>query len=281
MQESELKALISLLDDDDSEVSSHVEEQIISIGSDIIPFLEDHWEQSFDPRVQSRIEDIIHSLQYELLKNRLQIWAESEDQDLLEGMWLVATYLYPDLELNQLRRNLEQIYYDAWTEFKDDLSPTDQIKILNGVLFSKLKFKANTKNFHSPSNSMINMVMESKKGNPISLCTIYMLIAQKLSMPVYGVNLPNMFILCYKTDEVTFYINAFNRGLVFTKEYIDHYLKNLNINPDPKFYEPCTHVDFVRRSYRNLMVCFEKLGEFDKMEEIKVLMNSISNELLN
>jgi len=280
MQESELKALVSLLDDDDREVSSHVEQQIVSIGSEIIPFLEDHWEQSFDPNVQRRIENIIHNLQFKLLKNRLMIWSESEDQDLIEGMWLVATYLYPDFELNELRKDIEQIYYDAWTEFKDDLGPVDQIKILNAVLFSKLKFRANTKNFHSPGNSMINVVMESKRGNPISLCTIYMLIAQKLGMPVRGVNLPNMFILCYKTDEMTIYINAFNRGLIFTREDIDHYLKNLNINPDPKFYEPCGNVEFVKRSFRNLIMCFERLGEHEKSEEIKVLLNSISEDFL-
>ncbi|MEQ9426174.1 MAG: transglutaminase-like domain-containing protein [Cyclobacteriaceae bacterium] len=278
MQESELKALVSLLDDDDSEVSYHVEQQITSLGSEVIPFLEAQWEQSFNPEIQRRIEDLIHSLQYELLNERLLTWANSKDQDLLEGMWIIATYLYPDLELAQLKKEVEQIYYEVWTEFKNELSPVDQIKILNGVLFSKLKFKANTKNFHSPSNSMINIVLDSKRGNPITLCTIYMLVAQKLGMPVYGVNLPNMFILVYKTEEISFYINAFNRGLVFTKEDIDHYLQNINVNPDKQFYEPCENIEFIKRSFRNLAASFEKLGEYEKMEEVKVLLNLISDE---
>lgn len=278
MQESELKALVSLLDDDDNEVSSHVEEQIISLGSEVIPFLEEQWEQSFNPTIQRRIEDLIHSLQFSLLKERLVEWAEAPDRDLLKGMWLVCTYLYPDLELSTLKKEIEQIYYEVWTEFRNDLTPVDQIKILNSVLFSKLKFRANTKNFHSPSNSMLNVVLESKRGNPITLCTVYMLVANKLEMPVYGVNLPNMFILTYQQKDITFYINAFNRGIVFTKEDIDHYLKNLNLNPHPRFYDPCDNVEFVKRSFRNLIVAFEKLGEYNKMEEIKMLLNSISDE---
>ncbi len=56
MKESELKALVSLLDDDDVQVISHVEEKIISLGEEIIPFLETAWEQSLDPQVQSRLE---------------------------------------------------------------------------------------------------------------------------------------------------------------------------------------------------------------------------------
>jgi len=278
MQENELKALVSLLDDEDVEVSSHVEDQIISLGSEVIPFLEKQWESSFNPDIQRRIEDLIHGLQFSLLKERLINWSETEDQDLLEGMWLVATYLYPDLELANLKKEIEQIYYEIWLEFRNDLTPVDQIKVLNSVLFNKLKFRANTKNFHSPSNSMLNMVLESKRGNPITLCTIYMLLARKLDMPVYGVNLPNMFIVTYKTKDITFYINAFNRGIVFTREDIDHYLSNININPNPRFYEPCANIEFVKRSFRNLVVAFEKLGEYDKLDEIRSLLNSISNE---
>ncbi len=64
---------------------------------------------------------------------------------------------------------------------------------------------------------MINQVLESKKGNPISLAAVYMLIAQKLKLPIFGVNLPNLFVLIYKSEELNFYINVFNRGVIFSK----------------------------------------------------------------
>jgi hypothetical protein len=117
MQENELKALVSLLEDDDDQIVNHVVDKIRSIGTDIIPFLEQEWETSFSPHVQRRIEELIHGLQYELLKERLKQWYESDDQDLLTGMWLVSTYQYPDVELVKLRQDLEQIYYETWLEF--------------------------------------------------------------------------------------------------------------------------------------------------------------------
>ena len=200
MKETELKALVSLLDDEDAQIISHVEEKILSLGTSIIPFLEQEWEHNFNSQVQQRIEELIHTLQFELLKERIKEWYESKDQDLITGMWLIATYQYPDLELLKLKQDLEQIYYETWLEFKPDLYPFDQIKIINSVIFNKLKFSANTKNFHSPGNSMINVVLESRKGNPITLCIIYMLVAQKLKLPVHGVNLPNRFVLTYKDE---------------------------------------------------------------------------------
>src|SRR6185312_6951840 len=126
LPESELKALVSLLDDEDTSIVSHIEEKILSLGTSIIPYLEQEWESNFNPHVQRRIEELIHTLQYELLKERLQKWYESEDQDLLTGMWLVATYQYPDIELIKLKQELEQIYYETWLEFKPDLYPFDQ-----------------------------------------------------------------------------------------------------------------------------------------------------------
>jgi len=274
----ELKALVSLLDDDDTEVVQHVEDRIMSLGTYIIPYLEFEWENSFNPLVQKRIEELVHSLQFELLKEKLYAWRISEEQDLLEGMWLICTYSYPDLELEDLRKSLEQIYYETWLEFKADIHPVDQIKILNSVLFNKLHFGANTKNFHSPGNSMLNVVLQTKKGNPISLCVIYMLVARKLKLPIYGVNLPNLFVMVYKHDNGELYINAFNRGLVFSRKEIDDYLGNLKLPQDDKYYEPCSNIDIIQRVLRNLSNAHEKLGHTDKMEEIKQLAKILKED---
>lgn len=277
MTDRELKALVSLLDDEDDQIVNQVIDKIRSLGKDIIPFLENEWETNFNPSVQRRIEELIHDLQYELLKDRIKDWYESKDQDLLTGLWLVATYQYPDLELEKIRQDLEQIYYDAWLEFKPDLYPYDQVKILNSVLFNKLKFGANTKNFHSPGNSMINVVLETHKGNPITLCIIYMLVAQKLKMPVHGVNLPNLFIVTYKEDKNQFYINAFNKGLIFTRQDIENYIHELRLTPQPSFFEPCSNLEIIRRVFRNLIMSFDKMGEHAKAEEVKELLLIIAD----
>ncbi len=276
MTESELKALVSLLDDEDKQISSHVQEKILSLGTDAIPFLEKEWESNLNPDVQSRIEELIHTLQYELVRERLKKWYASPDQDLLTGMWILATYQYPDIELEKLKQEIEKIYYDTWIEFRPDLYAYDQVKVINSVIFSKLKFGANTKNFHSPGNSMINVVLETHKGNPITLCVIYMLIAQKLKLPVQGVNLPNLFILTYKDDNHQFYINAFNRGLIFSKQDIENYIHELHLVPQQSFFEPCTSLEIVRRALRNLVMSFEKMGEHTKADEVKVLLVEIS-----
>lgn len=281
IKESELKALVTLLEDEDEEVVSHVEQKLMEIGTQVIPLLEHEWEINFNPLIQRRIEDLIHTLQFELVQERLIDWKENRQNDLLEGMWLVATFQYPDLDLEELRQEIHDLYIEVWREFKDDMVPFDQIRTMNSVLFDKIKFRANTRNFHSPANSMINAVLESKKGNPISLCTVYLLIAQKMSLPIFGVNLPNLFILTFKNDVAEFYINCFSKGLIFTKDDIDNYLDHLNITKRELFYEPCEHLDIILRSLRNLVVSFEKLGDYHKSDEVKTILKKLDDKYIS
>ncbi|AWV98103.1 transglutaminase-like domain-containing protein [Arcticibacterium luteifluviistationis] len=276
MSENEIKALVSLLEDTDEEVLSHVEQEIRNLGDDIIPYLENHWEtNALDTSIQKKIEDLIHDLQYDTFTSKLIEWKTERQHDLLEGMWLVARYQYPDLEFDTLKMEINQIYFEAWLQLRDEIHPQDAIKILNNIFFDKYKFAANTKNFHSPANSLINQVLETKKGNPISLCVIYLLVAQRLGLPIFGVNLPSLFILTYKSSQIQFYINVFNKGLIFSKKDIGTYLKQMKIEEQDMFYEPCSNLEIVRRSLLNLMVSFKKNSETAKVEEIKFVYDRL------
>lgn len=274
MNQKEIKALISLLDDEDPEVTQHVEDKILSLGGDIIPYLETEWEGSFNAIIQRKIEELVHELQLGIMSDRLQTWKNGGSLDLLEGMWIISTYLYPDLTLEKLKTTIDQLYFDIWVQFQDEMNSTDQLQRINSMFFGEFKFAANTKNFHSPSNSMINIVLETRRGNPITLCVIYLLIAQRLGLPVYGVNLPNLFVLTYKNDQNQFYINVFNRGIIFTKTDIDHYITQLNIKPKEIFYQPCSNLAIIQRVLRNLILSYEKTGDHDKSKELENILKS-------
>ena len=273
MTDAAIKAMIHLLDDSDQEVVTMVEQQIRTLGPAIIPVLESEWEsESLNPILQSKIENLIHDFQWQSVKTRLQVWKESGGMDLLEGMWILATYRYPDYSFNDLKVEMDQLYYEVWPQMREDLHPMDQVKVLNSVIFEQLKFGPNSKNFHAANNSFINNVLSSKKGNPISLCVIYMWIAQKLGLPIYGVNLPNLFVLTYKQNGLQFYINVFNKGLIFNRIDIDNYIAQLNLTSNEIYYNPCSNLEIIRRVIRNLMMAYEKAGEQDYKDELTELI---------
>ncbi|MGH2624540.1 MAG: transglutaminase-like domain-containing protein, partial [Sphingobacterium sp.] len=233
VEEKEIKALIYLLDDPDVDIFKEVEHKLITCGPEAVPLLENSWESSFDPLAQQRIENIIHKIQYDQVKNDLQLWKLNNSDDLLEGLLIINRYQYPNLNEEQVYYQLAEIRRNAWYHLMYEMSPVEQVKMLNNIIFREFGLSGNTTNYHDPQNSFIHKVLESKKGNPISLACIYALVAQKLDIPIYGVNLPKHFVLAYINNEdpqkVDFYINVFNRGQIMREEDINSFLRQLNL----------------------------------------------------
>jgi len=291
MDENKIKAMISLLDDPDQEVSGMIKGELISLGNGIVPFLEDAWSHAFDPLLQKRIELIVHKIQFENLKQELIKWKEAGGQDLLTGAIIVARYQYPDLDENKVRETLNKIKKEIWIENNETMRPAQQVYVINKVLFENYGFSGNTTNFHAPQNSFINIVLESKRGNPLLLSIIYAHLASQLDIPIFGVNLPEHFVLAYQDirgnllEEYTyseagilFYINPFSRGTIFMKSDIDLFLKKLNLQQLPIFYEPCTNIDMILRLLRNLTMSYTKSGQPENLAEIEDLISCLEDE---
>jgi regulator of sirC expression with transglutaminase-like and TPR domain len=277
-----LQALIELMDDPDEGIYAHVRDKLLEYGPDAIQYLESNWEErDFGLVFQSRIETLIHEIQFEECKRQLSKWYASSHKDLLQGAIIIAKYQYPGLDEKAIYQFIERMRRDCWLELNPNLTAFESVRIINKIFYDQYGFKGNSQNYTSPVNSYINTVIETKKGNPLSLCILYSIVAQQLDLPIYGVNLPNHFILAFMDDHgtgrflsrankhgVLFYINAFSRGSMFQKEDIDNFLKGLNLPYSPAHYEPCSNSDIIRRMITNLIAAFQQVGNLEKVNEL-------------
>lgn len=275
MIERELKALISLLDDPDDNIYNEVKSKLISYGDDVIPHLENAWETSFNQLLQERIEDIIHFLQFNSIKKGLENWKNTPNKKLIDGAIIVARYQYPDLNEKFVTDFIGRLTQETWLELNDNLTALEKVKVLNKIIFEIHEFTGNTKSINSPQNSYINNVIETKKGNPITLGIIYLSVCEKLGIPVYGVNVPAHFILGFseKPNDVMFYLNVFNKGSVFFKPDIDKFLEQLKTEPKKEYYIPCDTITIIKRLIQHLIYTYDNLGYLDKKEELTELLN--------
>lgn len=276
----EIESLIRLLDDPDVEVFTHVEDKLLSFGEVGIEPLEDAWENSFNGLLQERIENIIHKIQYNSVSKALELWHISGSFDLLQGLLIVNRYQYPAIDEQKIINQIESIKREIWMQMIYTMNAVEKVRLINNVLYSTFGFSGNTKNYHDPQNSYLSQVMESKKGNPILLASLYSILAQKFDMPIYGINLPKHFILAYiddyqlKTAEsnVLFYINAFNKGQIFGRHDVLAFLKQLKLPPDPQFFTPCTNSEIITRVIRNLIVSYQQNGANEKATELEKMI---------
>lgn len=279
MKKQELKALISLLDDPDKDIYQELEDKLITCGPEVIALLEESWEESFDVLLQSRVEQIIHKIQFNEVQQDLQLWKISNQEDLLEGLLIINRYQYPNLIEEEVYSKMADMRRSAWYHLMYEMSPLEKIKLLNNILFREFGLSGNTSDYHAPQNSFINKVLETKKGNPISLACIYSLVAQRLDIPIYGVNLPKHFVLAYmkeeNPEEVLFYINVFNRGQVMREEDIRSFLQQLDLPPIDDYMKPCNNLAIIKRVLRNLVAAYDHVDNAEKREEVQLLLDII------
>ncbi len=297
INKKELASLIYLLDDSDEEVVEQIESEILSFGYDAIPFLEEA--RLSEPEVLrlERINNIIRELKKTEVIRDIVFWQRHDSEDLLKGLLILEKIEYPLTDSQSIHNQLDKIRLDAWLEFNYDLTSFEQIKIMNYIFFKVHKFKGNAENYHDIDNSFISKVLETKKGNPVSLGIIYSLVAQRLNIPVYGVNLPQHFVLGYKSidgieilksfneesslpehdsDEVMFYINPFTEGLILNGDSIRSFLKQLHVEPKPEYFNTCSNVEIVKRVLRNMLFSYEKAQQPEKSEIVKKLLAELT-----
>lgn len=294
MNKSEINALIKLLEDPDRSVYNAVKSRLTEIGSNILTELKTAWEESNNDLFLERSSEIISTVQFNQTFDLFKAWVKSDDPNLLEGAFLITSYKFPELDKDIILQKVEKIKRDAWLQMNDNLTPLEQIRVLNHIIYNIHKFVRNNMDFYSPKNSYLNLVLETKKGNPVSLAILYLVVANKLGLPVYGVNLPKNFILAYVEEHsgtnlktaledkiVSFYINPYNNGAILTKREIDYFLKQQKIKSLDYFYTPCDNHTIIQRLILNLIYAYERQEDFSKSEDLKKFLSLFKKQLPN
>jgi len=276
IQHKELTALISLLDEPSDLMFDQIKTKILIYGIDAIPQLENAWDNSFHNIIQERIEEIIHIIQQENLKKELSNWIQNNSNDLLSGFLLASRYQYPDLDEQNIRDKISEIEKSIWLELNEDLTALEKIKVINHIVFEVFGLSGNKSNIDTPRNLFLNDLLETKKGNHLSLGIVLILLSRNLGIPVYGIDLPQHFILAYTEGgvdkDVLFYINPFNSGAVFTRKEIDLFIKYLKLKPEKKHFQPCDNVTIIKRLFSSLLIAYKKMGYADKVKELNELV---------
>jgi Transglutaminase-like superfamily len=291
INESEFSALISLLDDEDLDIYDHVSQKIIASGNAGIPYLLDAWEKALNPELQHRIEYVINHIQFRSTKKLFAEWVNSPEKDLYTGAMIISRIQFPNLNEESTLQTFEQIRLSLLAEMNDFMSPMEEISVFNHVFYKNYRFNGLRKDYQDPKSYMLNHVIESRKGNALSLGILYLALAKKIGMPLLGVKLPDYFCMAFMKEEINdmevhhfsetlqhqiiFYINPLNNGMILSKNEIKLYLENLNIEPDIKYFVPISNLKIIKTLIVQLHKAYDLTNSDDKSKELAELLQML------
>lgn len=149
---------------------------------------------------------------------------------------------YPDLDIPSHLSRIESMGQTVVSLLKAASSPkrpTVIIEKINEFMYSLEKYAPNTDDYYNPLNSYLNVVMERKKGIPITLCILYGAVARVAGFKMLPVSFPSHFLLKHvlEDDSGEIIVDPFNGGRIMD----DYSLKALLDQAFPRQNIPLTH----------------------------------------
>ncbi|MCW5669625.1 MAG: tetratricopeptide repeat protein [Hydrogenophaga sp.] len=120
---------------------------------------------------------------------------DDEALPLFEAATSVAQDEYPDLDVQQVLGDVDQMLARVRRRCPADAGPLQRLRTLNQFFFRDMGFGGNVNNYYDPDNSFLNAVLRTRRGIPISLAVLWLELAQGLGLKARGVNFPGHFMV--------------------------------------------------------------------------------------
>jgi regulator of sirC expression with transglutaminase-like and TPR domain len=124
----------------------------------------------------------------------------------------LAQIQFPGLEHQPVLDQLNEIAANLGDRLRNFNDGRDFVEKAQSYLFGELGFHANEDDFFDPRNSCLNEVLQRRLGIPITLSLLYMEVARRLSMPVFGIGLPNRFVVQFDDGRYATFVDPFGGG---------------------------------------------------------------------
>ncbi|MFT3812232.1 MAG: tetratricopeptide repeat protein [Acidovorax sp.] len=118
-----------------------------------------------------------------------------EHLPLLEAAACIAHDEYPELDVQQLLGDVDQLIARLRRRLPADAPALHRLRMLNQFFYAELGFAGNLNNYYDPDNSYLNAVLRTRRGIPISLAVVWMEVAQGVGLHVRGVAFPGHFLV--------------------------------------------------------------------------------------
>jgi regulator of sirC expression with transglutaminase-like and TPR domain len=259
-------ALVRLLADDDEQTVRLVKDQLASDGPANLDDLRD-LAGCDNPLAALHACDVLHEVvQNEALDRFEKLCPVFNDaSDLEEACWLLSAALLRGFEAAPYRQRLDAWGAELARRLRRASGDRHRVDIMTDFLAGELVFVGNTDDYYNDRNSLLPCVLDSRKGIPVSLTLVYMLVGQRAGWPVEGVNLPGHFLA--RHGSVIF--DPFHQGRVLARRDCEEILRRQNQRLEDWHLAPAAPRQMLVRILANLLYVYHRRDQAPLYARVK------------
>ncbi len=257
------RALLALLDDTTFSVRTAVRLELERLGPQGISLLREA-AHSEDGSVSSAARELLDALTGGQPERVFRDFIRSFNYELETGVLLLDRVANPHVGMADYERFLAEVSDRCRELILHPSTAWEKCRVLNRVIFGEYGFSGDLDNFYDPRNSFMSEVLERRRGIPISLSILYLLVADRCHLELSPVAFPGRFMVGCFLDTEPFYIDVFEGGVFRTMEDVEEMLEPFEIEIDPSIFAPCPVGEVLARCCRNLVNQYNRAGDSER-----------------
>lgn len=274
LDERELRSLVTLLEEEDPAALALVRSKILGVGSAIIPYI-DELRPAATPEMALRLESVSGELRFQDLRRDFVRLSLAKTPDLEEGSLLISRFGFADVDVNVYGAWLDKVAAAVAAEMPSDAGIAESVRRLTNHVFQALGFAGNETRYYDPDNSYLSRVIDTRRGIPVTLTVLILLLARRLRLPVYGVGTPGHFLAGFKEGGSSLYVDCFRGGQLMSLPEVKRMLVRNGYDWRPELGKPVGSRDILARMLRNLISIYQKTGSAERAERLSTLVEIV------
>ncbi len=236
--DTELKSIVTLLDDTDDFVIEAINRRMLGRGESVLRDLEDLYNKEKSYRTKGLIADKMQYLSCEFVLKELEQMVNRDYPDLQRGIYLISKLIVPDIDEIYYHDLLGVLIADLTKEINDQKTALEKMQIFNHIFYHRLLFKCGDYPVTRESTTVLTSVLSSRHGIALSISLCYFLLARAVGLEVYPMCFPGGFVPAYiENDKILFYMDIFRDGEIFSESKLKYYLENQGVDLDTSAFE--------------------------------------------
>jgi regulator of sirC expression with transglutaminase-like and TPR domain len=153
---------------------------------------------------------------------------KEEKIDLLRAALLIAKLDNAELDVDAYRKQVDVLASEVKATLPKTADAKARLTALGKLLFQERGFHGSRVAYYTRANSYLNEVLDDREGIPITLCVLYMELAQRIGLKVVGVGMPGHFIVKHVSEKgPEQLIDVYDGGKLLTREDADRIVRTI------------------------------------------------------
>ncbi|MDQ6684056.1 MAG: tetratricopeptide repeat protein [Pseudomonadota bacterium] len=195
--------------------------------------------------------------------------ADDASLSVLETAIASAHDDFPDLDCETVLADVDALAARLKARVPHDAVPMQRLRWLNRFFFQELGFSGNANDYYDPKNSYLHVVLQTRRGIPITLALLYCEIASQIGLSAHGISFPGHFLVKLRMPQGDVVIDPFN-GQSMSRDSLDALLvpyrrrqglPNATQLPLGVFLQAAESREIIARMLRNLKEIHRSSGE--------------------